>query len=504
MTSTPRFTLHPDFQVGAVDPRLYGSFIEHLGCAVYGGIYEPGHPTADEEGFRGDVIDLIKEIDVPVVRYPGGNFVSGYNWEDGVGPKDQRPRRVELAWKSIETNQFGLNEFVRWCQKANSSPMMAINLGTRGVDEARNIVEYCSFSGGTYWSDQRIAHGFKQPHQVKLWCLGNEMDGPWQIGHRTADEYGRVALEAAKVMKWVDPSIELVACGSSHRGMPSYPLWDMTVLDHTYDLVEYLSLHTYFSNFEGDTAHFLARSVGMDAFIQECIATCDYIKAKKRSKKTLNLSFDEWNVWFHSRDQDRQREPWTVAPPLLEDVYTFEDALVVGCMLISLLKHADRVKIACMAQLVNVIAPIMTENGGPVWRQPIYYPYAHASRYGRGTVLQLNLSCPTYTDREFGDVPYIEAAAVHNAPENRLAIFAVNRSLDTALDLQGDLRVFPGYAVEQVIQLTHPDLLAVNTRANPLNVVPKTGGEVKIVDGQLQARLPKLSWNVILLKGKSV
>ncbi len=504
MTSTPRFTLHPDFQVGAVDPRLYGSFIEHLGRAVYGGIYEPGHPSADEEGFRTDVIDLIKEIDVPVVRYPGGNFVSGYNWEDGVGPKDQRPRRVELAWKSIETNQFGLNEFVRWCQKAGTSPMMAINLGTRGVDEARAIVEYCNFPGGSYWSDQRIAHGFRQPHDIKLWCLGNEMDGPWQIGHKTADEYGRVAAESAKVMKWIDPSIELVACSSSHRGMSTYPLWDMTVLDHTYELVEYLSLHTYFGNLEGDTAHFLARSVGMDAFIRECIATCDYIKAKKRSKKTLNLSFDEWNVWFHSRDQDRKREPWTVAPPLLEDCYTFEDALVVGCMLISLLKHADRVKIACMAQLVNVIAPIMTENGGPAWRQTIYYPYAHASRYGRGTVLQMNLNSPTYADKEFGDVPYIEAAAVHHAPENRLVIFAVNRNLDSALELQGDLRAFAGYTVEQVIQLTHPDPMAVNSRDNPLNVVPKAGGEVKIENGQFSARLEKLSWNVILLKGEPV
>ncbi len=310
MTDKATFTLHPELQIGEIDPRLYGSFIEHLGRAVYGGIYEPGHPSADANGFRMDVADLIREINVPIVRYPGGNFLSGYDWEDGIGPKDQRPRRLELAWRTIETNQFGTDEFMDWCKAAGTTPMMAVNLGSRGLDAARSLLEYCNHPSGTYWSDLRRANGHEQPYAVKTWCLGNEMDGPWQIGHKTADEYGRVALETAKVMKWVDPSVELVACGSSNRRMPTFAAWEATVLDHTYELVDYLSLHTYYGNRDNDTPNFLAKSIDMDRFIESVVSICDYIQAKKRSKKVLNLSFDEWNVWFHSNAADRAMEPW--------------------------------------------------------------------------------------------------------------------------------------------------------------------------------------------------
>lgn len=414
MEKKAKITLHRGLKIGTVDPRLYGSFIEHLGRAVYGGIYEPGHSTSDEKGFRQDVLSLVQELNVPIVRYPGGNFVSGYNWEDGIGPQANRPRRLELAWRTIETNQFGLNEFISWCRKARSSPLIAINLGTRGVGAARSIVEYCNHPGGTYWSDLRHSHGYPEPHAVKTWCLGNEMDGPWQIGHKTADEYGRAACEAAKVMKWVDSSIELVACGSSGKGMPTFPAWEATVLEHTYDQVDYISLHSYYGNRRGDTRNFLAKSLDMDSFITSVVAVCDYVKAKQGSKKTIFLSFDEWNVWFHSNAADREIPAWSIAPPQLEDVYTFEDALLVGCMLITLLKHADRVKIACLAQLVNVIAPIMTETGGGVWRQTIFYPFSHVSRYGRGSVLNLLVDSPVYVDKEFDNVPCIEAVGTWN------------------------------------------------------------------------------------------
>lgn len=499
MAKKATFTLHPDFQIAPVDPRLYGSFIEHLGRAVYGGIYQPGHPTANPRGFRQDVLDLIRGADVPIVRYPGGNFVSGYNWEDGIGPQSQRPRRAELAWNSIETNQFGTDEFIAWCREANTSPMLAVNLGTGTPESARNLVEYCNFPSGTALSDLRIKNGSPQPHAVKVWCLGNEMDGPWQIGHKTADEYGRAAQEAAKMMKWVDPSIELVACGSSHRGMPTYPVWDMTVLDHTYDHVDYLSLHTYFGNAEGDTPHFLARSIGMEAFIREVIATCDYIKAKKRSRKTIHLSFDEWNVWFHSHQQDKTIEPWSVAPPLLEDVYTFEDALVVGCMLLTLLNHADRVKIACLAQLVNVIAPIMTSNDGSAWRQTIYWPFAQASRYGRGSVLDLKMDGPTYPDKEFGDVPCVSAAAVRDPQQGTLTLFAVNRHQSEEVLLQVNLRAFPAARLLQMTALQGFDLQAANTRSNPSKVAPTEVNQAVVEDGFLHAALHPLSWNVIRL-----
>jgi alpha-L-arabinofuranosidase len=497
---TAKFTLHRGLSIGSIDPRLYGSFIEHLGRAVYGGIFEPGHPSADNQGFRQDVLSLVQELNVPVVRYPGGNFVSGYNWEDGIGPHAERPRRLDLAWRTIETNQFGLNEFVSWCQKAHSEPLLAINLGTRGVDEARAIVEYCNHPAGTYWSDLRHAHGYSEPHHVHYWCLGNEMDGPWQIGHKTAEEYGRVASESAKVMKWVDPSIELVACGSSGRGMPTFPAWEATVLEHTYEHVDYISLHTYYGNRSGDTRNFLAKSMDMDSFITSVISVCDYVKAQKRSKKTINLSFDEWNVWFHSNAADRKIPPWTIAPPQLEDVYTFEDALLVGCMLITLLKHADRVKIACLAQLVNVIAPIMTENGGGAWRQTIFYPFTHVSRFGRGTALNLSVSSPGYEDNEFDLVPSVEAVGSWDEGAGALTLFMVNRDLENTIPILGDTRDFVGYRIVEQIQMTHPDLKACNTSSQPNAVAPHQTNGAVIEDGFIKAGLPPASWNVIRLE----
>jgi alpha-N-arabinofuranosidase len=301
--------LDREFIRATIDDRLFGSFIEHLGRAVYGGIYEPGHPTSGSDGFRGDVRELVRELHVPLIRYPGGNFVSAFDWEDSVGPIAQRPRRLDLAWRTVEPNTVGLNEFAAWAKGVGAEVMIALNLGTRGIDAARNLVEYCNHPGGSRWSDLRRSHGQSSPHGFKVWCLGNEMDGPWQVGYKSADEVG-------KALKLFDPSLELVACGSSNMKMPTFPRWEATVLDR---------------------------------FIRTVVSTTDYVKAKKRSKRTVNLSFDEWNVWFHSRQADEAVAPWTVGPRLLEDVYTFEDALVVGCCLITLLRHADRVRIACLA-----------------------------------------------------------------------------------------------------------------------------------------------------------
>ncbi|WP_206885538.1 alpha-N-arabinofuranosidase [Alicyclobacillus mali (ex Roth et al. 2021)] len=493
-----RMTIDPAYRLAETDPRIYGSFIEHLGRAVYGGIYDPGHPTADEDGFRQDVIDLVKELNVPIVRYPGGNFVSGYRWEDGVGPVERRPVQLDLAWRSLEPNRVGLNEFARWAKKANSQVMMAVNLGTRGIEEAKQIVEYCNHPGGSYWSDLRRKHGIEQPHGIRVWCLGNEMDGPWQIGRKTADEYGRLAQEAAKVIKWVDPSIELVACGSSGSKIATFPDWERIVLEHAYDEVDYLSLHTYYGNRDGDLANFLASSLDMDAFIRTVVATCDFVRAKKRSNKTIYLSFDEWNVWFHSNEADKQVEPWQVGPPLLEDVYTMEDALVVGCMLITLLKHADRVRIACLAQLVNVIAPIMTENGGPSWRQTIFYPFAHASNLARGVVLYAPVESPKYDSKDFTDVPYLEAVPVWNEAAGELVLLAVNRA-EEPLALDVDLRGFPNARSKEHIVLTHPNMKAVNTKDRPDEVVPQKRSMGAVDAGRLSVELPALSWNVIQL-----
>ncbi|WP_379145068.1 alpha-N-arabinofuranosidase [Paenibacillus sp. sgz500992] len=499
MTIQSSMIVDKDFKLAEVDPRVYGSFIEHLGRAVYGGIYEPGHPTADENGFRGDALQAIRTLNVPIIRYPGGNFVSGYNWEDGVGPKAERKRSLELAWWTTETNQMGTNEFAEWAKLAGSEVMMAVNLGTRGIDAARNLVEYCNHPSGSYWSDLRISHGYAAPHAFKTWCLGNEMDGPWQIGAKTAVEYGRLANETAKAMRWVDPSLELVACGSSGSGMNTFAEWEATVLDLTYDNVDFLSLHTYYNNNEDDTPNFLARSLDMDQFIDSVAAVCDYIKAKKKSRKKIYLSMDEWNVW-KSQGSSRAEQHWQVAPPEFEDVYTLEDALVVGCCLISLLKHADRVKMACIAQLINVIAPIMTENGGPLWQQTTYYPYMHASVYGRGTVLHPLISSPKYDSKDFTDVPYLEAISVYNEELNEVTVFAVNRHLAEGLELAVDLRSFGAVTVLQHTVLEHEDIHATNTRSNPGTVLPHDRGTATADGGRVSALLPKASWNVIRLQ----
>lgn len=494
-----RMVVDKSFKISEVDPRIYGSFIEHLGRAVYGGLYEPGHPTADENGFRQDVIDMVRELQVPIIRYPGGNMVSAYNWEDGVGPKEKRPKRLELAWRALESNEVGTNEFAEWAKKVNAEVMMAVNLGTRGIDAARNLVEYSNHPGGSYWSDLRKEHGYKDPHNIKVWCLGNEMDGPWQIGHKTAYEYGRLAAETAKAMKLVDPTIELVSCGSSNTAMPTFPEWEAESLEHTYDYADYISMHQYYGNQEEDTANYLAKSIDMDYFIKTVTATCDYIKAKKRSKKTMYISFDEWNVWFHSNEQDKKLEPWTVGPPQLEDIYNFEDALLVGSMLNTLLKHSDRVKIACMAQLVNVIAPIMTETGGGIWKQTIFYPYYYTSVYGRGIALNAIVDSPKYDSSDFSDVPYLDEAVIFNEEKEELVIFATNRHLQNKLVVDVDIRSFEDYELVEHIVLEHDNPKAVNL-LHDQQVQPHTNGESYLDNDKLVAVLPKMSWNMIRLQ----
>ena len=494
--------IHRDFRIADIDDRLYSSFLEHLGRAIYGGIYEPGHPTADEHGFRQDVIELVRELNSPYCRYPGGNFVSAYNWEDGVGPRSERPVRLDLAWRTRESNQIGVNEFVDWCKKANTKPMLAVNLGSRGLDDARNFLEYCNHPGGTYWSDLRRKHGWADPHGVNLWCLGNEMDGPWQVGHKSAFEYGRLADETAKAMRGFDKSLELVVCGSSNSDMKTYPDWEAQVLEQCYDSADHISLHMYFANREKNTLNYLAKAEKLDRYIVTIGGVIDYIKAKKRSKKTIGISFDEWNVWYHSNQQDKDilaRDEWPDAPHLLEDIYNFEDVLQVAGILNTFIRRSDRVRIACIAQLVNVIAPIMTEDGGPAWRQTIYYPLYFASKYGRGYALRLVTDGPTYDSDEANDVPYLDVSAVHDVAANMVTLFAVNRHLDSSLDLDTRLEGFAGARVAEQHEMVHEDLGAVNTASRPNAVVPTSTSDAKVEDGRLRATLKPLSYTVIRL-----
>ncbi len=494
-------TISPDFQVGKIDPRIYGSFIEHISTAIYGGIYDPEHPSADEQGFRKDVIELVKELNVPIVRYPGGNFVSGFNWEDSVGKN--RPKRLELAWFVTETNQVGMHEFDDWCKKVNTEMMYAVNLGTRGADDARRVVEYMNHPSGSTLSDERIANGKQEPFAVKTFCLGNEMDGDWQIGHKKPQAYAELALDSAKMMKWVDPSIELVACGSTGPTMPSYIDWEWAVLNECYDKIEYISLHQYYTNssYQIDnytTKDYLSCIHNLDDHINSVVALCDAIKGKKRSKKTINISFDEWNAVnkWNLTQNNTDPECWANVREAGVCTYNHEDALMVGQFLIVFLRHADRIKIACQAQLVNCIAPIIAPKDGEAYRQTIFYPYMHASKYGRGTSLKTLISSPKYNSREYDDVPYIDAVATID-DEGTITVFAVNRSEDDDFELKINLRSFGAMKEIEHIVLRSDDPKAANTKDNPNNVVPTTLPPGTIDGETATIRLPHLSWNVV-------
>lgn len=490
-----KITVNKKFSIGDIDRRIYGSFIEHLGRAVYEGIYEPTHPTADDMGFRTDVIKLVKKLSIPIIRYPGGNFVSGYNWEDGTGDKSKRPRRMDLAWGAIETNQVGIDEFQEWAKRVGSEVMMAVNLGTRGMDEARNCVEYCNSTTDTDYANKRCANGFETPFGIKVWCLGNEMDGPWQLGHKTADEYGHLAAETAKVMKRVDNTIKLVACGGT--GYSRAGEWEYKMLDYTYPYVEYVSMHSYFKNPDNNPATYMSKLDEVDDYINGVVATCDAVKLKKKSNKVIHISYDEWNVWEHSIENDRARrdaDRWTSARHQLEDVYTFEDALMIGGMLMILQNHCDRVKMACLAQLVNVIAPIMTEKGGKAWAQTIYHPFFYASNYGNGKTLRPCIESETY-DVENGrtGVSYLVSSVIYNEEAGEVIVFALNRALDEDMELTVDLDGFTGCKLTEHIELYNDDLKAVNDR-DTQRVAP---ANVKIGKKIL---LKKHSWNMLRYK----
>ena len=496
-------TLDPHFTVGQVNRRLFGSFVEHLGRAVYDGIYEPGHPSADPDGFRTDVMELVREMGVSTIRYPGGNFVSGFRWEDSVGPREERPVRLDLAWHSTESNQVGLEEFAGWLEKVGSELMYAVNLGTRGVLEALDVLEYANVRSGTALSDARIKNGRVDPHRIRMWCLGNEMDGPWQLGHRSADDYGKIASRTAKAMRQLDPDLELVVCGSSHAQMPTFGAWEHTVLRHTYDDVDYISCHAYYEEHGGDAASFLACATDMDHFIESVIATADTVRAELGRSKRINISFDEWNVWYVSRYRTEEQitdiERWPTAPRICEDVYSVLDGVVVGNLLISLLKHADRVTAASLAQLINVIAPITTEPGGPAWRQTTFFPFAITSRLAAGVALEVRLTSDTYTTVAYGEVPLVDAVATYEAETGRTAIFLVNRSLEESSTVSVDVSHLGPIDVLETHTLADDDIYAKNTLADRERVGVSPNLSAVVTDGRLTVELPPVSWTAIAL-----
>ena len=485
--------------IGALDRNLFGSFLENLGRAIYEGIYDPASRLSDGNGFRTDVMDQIRKLRVPIIRYPGGNFVSGYNWLDGVGPKADRPKVLDKAWNSLQSNQFGTNEYMGWCKAAGTEPLMGLNLGTGTPEQAAALVEYCNLEKGTEWSELRRKHGYAEPYNVKHWCLGNEMDGPWQIGHVTATEYGLKAQDSARQMRAVDPSLQLIACGSSGPLMPTYLEWDREVLEQCYDYVDGLSLHRYVGNTPeetgSDSTKYVAINLTLDQQIEETLAVCDMVRGHKRSKKQLWLSFDEWNVWYRQRTGDAVDGHRTEAPHLLEEIYNLEDALVVGGLMNSLLRHADRVKIACLAQLVNVIAPIMTNRDG-LFLQTIFYPYSWGLEYARGSVLRVLTDSPTYEVAGMGQVPYLDVVGTM-AEDGKVSLFILNRDLAKARSFEVNWHdKAPGQVLASWV-LTGDDLKAVNGFDAPRKVVPQALEKPTTSGGRSKVEVPARSYSVI-------
>lgn len=496
--ATVHFDTH--FNVGRIDPRIYGGFLEHLGRAVYEGVYDPGNPLSDERGFRKDVFDALRPLAMPVVRYPGGNYVSAADWKDGIGPKDKRPRRPDYAWQSVETNQFGTDEFMQWTKAVGTAPMMAVNLGTAGAKEAGELVEYCNLPGGTYWSDLRKQNGHAAPYNVKLWCLGNEMDGPWQAGHVPAEVYAQRAYQASFLMKGLDRSIETVIAGSSARTMSTYMDWDRKILEYCWPTVDYISAHRYSDNSQDDAPWYLAEGVVIDQTIRDYAAVIDYTAAVRKSTKRVYLSFDEWNVWYRARGGKHAEGGWRTAQPLLEEHYNMEDALIVAQYLSAFVRRADVVKVACIAQIVNVIAPVLTRREG-LLLQSIYYPFLAFSQHARGLSLTPSIASPTYKAGERGEVPTLDASASYDPASGELAVFLVNRN--GAIDLTVDLRLDDRTIVSAIdaSEMGGIDLKATNTWDKPDTVKPRKNVPV-VTDGVARVTIPAPGFVALRLSTK--
>ena len=461
MAQTPpaRIKIDIDRSIGEVDPLLFGNFAEHLGRMIYGGIYEEGSPLSDKDGYRTDVMDAVKKLGVSILRYPGGNFSSGYNWTDGIGPKDQRPVRVELAWNALESNRFGTDEFLRYAERIGAEPYICINGGLGTVDDARHWVEYTNESRHTYWADQRRKNGRDDPYKVKYWGLGNEIDGPWQLGHKNAEDYARFALEAAKAMRLVDDSIKLVASGSSNYGA-DWIGWNRTVLNALRNEIDYIALHTYINNRDNDLEKFLGWSQRIDYYIE---TTAGAIQAAQSgpNPRPIYIAYDEWNVWYRAGNNEH-----------LEETYNFEDALAMGMFFNSFFRHADVVKMANLAQLVNVIAPIMTNKQG-LFLQPIYFPILEYGKQRGNVALHAWVASPKYTLNR-RELPYLDVSTTYNSKDHTVYVNVLNRSksqdIATRIENQ-EGTLTPDVAVWQ---MNYPDLKATHTFGDDKKVVPKT------------------------------
>jgi alpha-N-arabinofuranosidase len=464
-----RIKIDTDRTIGEVNPLLFGSFSEHLGRMIYGGIYEEGSPLSDQNGYRKDVIEAVKQLHVSILRWPGGNFASGYNWPDGIGPKDQRPVRLDLAWNDLESNRFGTDEFLRYCELLGAEPYICINAGLGTIDDARHWVEYCNEPRHTYWADQRRKNGREAPYKVKYWALGNEIDGPWQLGNKSAEEYSKFALEAAKAMRSVDRDIKLIASGSSNYGA-DWIGWNRTVLSTLRNQADYIALHTYINNRDNDLEKFLGWSQTIDHYIEITEGLIKQAQSGQANPRPIYIAYDEWNVWYRTGNREK-----------LEEIYNFEDALAMGMFFNSFFRHANVVKMANLAQMVNVIAPIMTNKEG-LFLQPIYFPILEYGKQRGNTALNAWVSAPTYKIQNRPPLSYLDVSATYNPKERAVYVNVLNRSKDKDLSTRIDNQEGQLESEVSVWEMNHTDLKATHTFGDDDKVRPAT----RVIDATIQ------------------
>jgi alpha-N-arabinofuranosidase len=491
-----RIKLDPDRVIAEVHPHVFGNFVEHLGRCVYGGVFEEGSPLSDADGFRRDVMEATKGLGVTLLRWPGGNFASGYNWKDGIGPRDARPARRDHAWGAMESNRYGTDDFLRYCEKLGVDAYLCINAGLGSVEDARNWVEYTNESANTYWAQQRRKNGRDKPWGVKYWGLGNEIDGPWQLGHKNAEDYAKFALEAAKAMRRADESIKLIASGSSHFGPGGdWVGWNRTVLERLRNEIDYISLHTYVGNRTNNFEQFLAFGADVDDRIEVVKGQIRAVRVGNPNARPIHIAFDEWNVWYRTITPG-----WTeyeIAKTGLEEKYNFEDALAMGVFLNSFFRHADVVKMANLAQLVNVIAPMFTNPQG-LYLQTIYFPIAEYAKQRGNQSLDVRVEGPQYKRERGPELGYLDVSATYDPKAKKVFVNVLNRSEKTDITARIDNVAGAPAGPVSVWELNHPDLKATHTFGKDTVVRPVTrSASVKASGNAFEYTFPKHSLTIL-------